>query len=232
MKSYFFTFILAGLFLIFTALPLVEGADIGTYTRGSDVETIQTCNNCTYCNLTSVRRVSPTRLTLLNNVTMVEDRTEYKYVVAGANHTVLGDYKYCYDCGNLVERNTGCIDYYITTTGRGKINAGEGLSIFMSLFVMLIIGILLFYVGTRFESNAMKVILIGCSVIVFFIAILYTVMIMTQNFGGFSAFTEGYSTFFFVIRVLGGVLLLFFVLWGLFIAIKSWKIHRGLLDAD
>jgi len=114
--------LLVGLiFVSFLTLPIVKADSLEPVEQGTDIELFQTCNNCTYCNLTSIRRVSPTSLNLLTNVTMIQYRTEYRFLLSGGNTTIIGDYKYCYDCGNLNERKTGCIDFSVTPSGEKNV---------------------------------------------------------------------------------------------------------------
>lgn len=122
--------------LVFIAtLPSVIGAELlGTFARDSEVQLIQTCNNCTYCNLTSIKYPNATNIMI--NVVMVQDTTEFSYDLNGANTTVIGTYKYCYDCGNSVERKTGCIDFEITQTG-STLSTAQGI-IYVVILVALI----------------------------------------------------------------------------------------------
>jgi hypothetical protein len=118
-SSLVLVFILAG-FLSISALPMIS-ASLGTFEQNTDVQLVQTCNNCTYCNLTSIRRTSPTALTLLNNVVMTQNGAEFNYNLSRGNISTIGAYKYCYDCGNPEDRITGCIDFNVTPSGEKNI---------------------------------------------------------------------------------------------------------------
>ena len=98
------------------AMPLISADSIGTFKEGLDIELYQTCNNCTYCNFTSIKY--PNSTVILTHAVAVKDRTHYSYNLDGLNTTdILGVYKYCYDCGNDIEKLTGCIDFEVTSTG-------------------------------------------------------------------------------------------------------------------
>lgn len=104
--------IIIGIFLI----SFISAESIGTFKIKDNVELYQTCNNCTYCNLTSIKY--PNATSIINDVlNMTKDGTYYHYTLPGGNTSVIGVYKYCYDCGNTIEKSTGCIDFSITGTG-------------------------------------------------------------------------------------------------------------------
>lgn len=102
---------ICGIFLV----SLVSAESIGTYMLNSDIELYQTCNNCTYCNFTTVKY--PNGNTILSNIIATQDGTYYSYNLDGGNVTEIGTYNYCYDCGNAVERETGCLTFEVTPSG-------------------------------------------------------------------------------------------------------------------
>jgi len=124
-----------GIFL----LSVVSTASIGTFKQKESVELYQTCNNCTYCNLTSVKDKT-NNIRLLNNTEMIEDGTYYYYVLSAGNTSNLGEYEYCYDCGNIVEKATGCNTFEITGTGY-ELTTGEAILYFV--FSLVLFGVLM-----------------------------------------------------------------------------------------
>jgi len=122
--------------LVFIAtLPIVNAVSLGTFAKDSDVRLIQTCNNCTYCNITSI--LYPNSSTILSNLVMTQDKTVYSYNLTEGNTTVVGTYRYCYDCGNTAERTTGCIDFEITPNGR-TVPSGAIVVLFSVFFIILV----------------------------------------------------------------------------------------------
>ena len=119
------------LFLIQSATAL-----LGTYQVETDVDLIQTCNNCTYCNLTSIKY--PNGTNILTNVEMNKNTTYYNYVLAGGNITTVGTYTYYYDCGNDAESITGGINFEVTITGD---ETPEGLSYIIAGIFIIVFGI-------------------------------------------------------------------------------------------
>ena len=65
-------FLAIGLFLITTVT-----ASLGTFQENTEVDLIQTCNNCTYCNLTSIKY--PNGTNAFTNVEMTKDNTYFNY---------------------------------------------------------------------------------------------------------------------------------------------------------
>ena len=140
--------IVVGIFLIslnFVCASCPDGDDcIGGAEINYDMEIHQTCNNCTYCNFTRVKY--PNKTVFLSNIESTQDGTYYNYTILGKYNSELGEYEYCYDCGNAVEKETGCLYYLITPTGR-SFNTGQvlgGLGIFVGVlataFAFMFIG--------------------------------------------------------------------------------------------
>jgi len=131
------------LFLIQTASAL-----LGTYRQDFDVDLIQTCNNCTYCNISSVKY--PNGTDILTNKKMTKDGSYFNYVLDGGNTSTIGTYTYYYDCGNVVESVTGGIDFEITITGD---ESPEGTSFILAGIFIIVFGIGWFFL---FLSMQMK----------------------------------------------------------------------------
>ncbi len=142
-------FLAIGLFLITTVT-----ASLGTFQENTEVDLIQTCNNCTYCNLTSIKY--PNGTNAFTNVEMTKDNTYFNYTFNETYTSTVGEYKYCYDCGNNVERATGCINFDITLSGNPT---PEGVSYLLIGIVIIIFGIacVFLYLTTQMESPGFKV---------------------------------------------------------------------------
>ena len=95
-------------------ISLASATSIGTFQQKEGVQLYQTCNNCNYCNITTLRYQN---ITLLSNIEMTKDETYYYYELDKENVSNLGEYSYCYDCGNDVEKETGCLGFGVTGTG-------------------------------------------------------------------------------------------------------------------
>ena len=73
-------------------ISLASATSIGTFQQKEGVQLYQTCNNCTYCNITTLRYQN---ITLLSNIEMTKDETYYYYELDKENVSNLGEYSYC-----------------------------------------------------------------------------------------------------------------------------------------
>jgi hypothetical protein len=83
---------LATVFILVSLLGIInaEQQNLGNFKRDTCVMLIQTCSNCTFVNLTSL--ISPTSDTILSNVEMTKDGTNYNY--SFCNNSQIGEYIY------------------------------------------------------------------------------------------------------------------------------------------
>ncbi|GBE19352.1 hypothetical protein BMS3Abin17_00075 [archaeon BMS3Abin17] len=134
-------FMILSIFII----SLISAESIGTFPQDADVEIYNTCNNCTYCNYTRIKGVN--NQTLLSNVQATQDGTYFYYNLGEGNTTTLGDYTYCYDCGNAAESETGCNTFKITPSGK----SGTENLVTIIFLVLMIYGIT--FIGFFYGRN-------------------------------------------------------------------------------
>ena len=138
MKNQVYWLILC-LFLVL-GISFVSAVSIDPIEKGNNATLYQTCNNCTYCNLTKVSNNFGE--VLISNVEFNEDpATYYSYILNGSNTTTLGTYTYCYDCGNSGESETGCIDFEVTPSGFASDLSKAFVNISLLIFFMVLIGV-------------------------------------------------------------------------------------------
>ncbi len=87
MKKIILTIIL-GMFLISLASASIQ--TIGPFKINKDVELIQTCANCSFNNITSI--LSPNSSTLITNVEMTKDGSNYNYTLNSTFVSLTGRY--------------------------------------------------------------------------------------------------------------------------------------------
>lgn len=104
------------LFLFLFMFTLASATSLPTHQINTDLTIYQECFNCTYCNFTTFRGVNGS--SLLTNLVATQDNTHYYYTINKGNLTEQGTYMYCYNCGNTVEAETGCIEVPVTYTGQ------------------------------------------------------------------------------------------------------------------
>jgi len=204
-----------------------DNSFLGTFKRGDIITLKQTCDTCTYVNLSSIK--FPNSSSISYGHSMIRDGVDY---TISFNHTLgLGCYAYTV-FGNKVTLEVETIDFEITESGMEKIGGGEGLILVIAIVVILSVGVFFFFISFKFEKLPGKFICISLASIIFLIAILYSLTILTQTFGGFSSLTEGYATFWFVMRIIIGIIITFVTLYCLLLAVKAWNIKRGFVDED
>lgn len=134
MKNKIFLLLFIGIFLI--SLTSAETQTLGTFKQNLPVNLIQTCDNCTYVNLTSVTYPNSS-FALQGQFSMTKNGNVFNY--SFPNTSALGDYSYS-SCGDLNGILTcGNVNFIITSTGK-SITTGNSIIIFLSVFLFFILG--------------------------------------------------------------------------------------------
>ena len=144
-KNIFIVAVFMALFLI----SMVSAVSIGTFEKNTDIELYQTCNNCTYCNFTTIKY--PNSTNILTNVEATKRGTYYSYNLSAGNLTANGEYSYTYDCGNAVESLTDTLFFDVNPTGvdlSGSSNVAIGV-----LFGALVLAIIFIVIGFKLANN-------------------------------------------------------------------------------
>lgn len=173
------------LLLVFLLIQTTS-ALLGTYEKDTSVDLIQTCNNCTYCNLTSIKY--PNGTDILRNVKMTKNLTYFNFLLDGGNITTVGTYTYYYDCGNGFETATGGINFEVTNTGD---ETPEGVSYILAGIFIIIFGIGWFFLflSIQMQEPGAKIFFLLAS----FIFLLGS-LLMAMVVGLDSNLTEGVNT--------------------------------------
>lgn len=150
----------------------------------------------------------------------------YFNYVNGSLINQTGEYSALLWCNSTTEGGFIAYRFEVTPSG-SRIELGESIIIASSLFVMIIIGILFFWVATFYNNRLSRITFYTFSSIIFLMTILYTVVIIQQTMYSFEAILTSIDTFWFVISVgvwLGFLALLIVIF---FVMLKAWKIKRG-----
>ena len=186
------------------AINLVGATSIGTFRQDSTIQIYQTCNNCTYCNFTRV--MNPSNQTILLNVIAVRDETYFYYTIDGGNSTVMGTYTYCYDCGNLVERETGCLNYNVTPNG--KEDEGSGLA-YVGIILFFIFMITLSIVGLLKTERIYLKLFAFYSAWILTMILFYSLWVASDNFLYSISFLAFFFKYLFIVQTILFIPLLF-----------------------
>ena len=207
-------------------LTLVSAESIGTFKQNTEIELYQTCNNCTYCNFTAIKYDNGTNI--LTNLATTKDGTYYYYLLNSSYLTKTGEYNYCYDCGNNIEKSTGCLSFEITYTGKQLSDASSTFYIVLFATFIFLFTVTLFGIGQLPSSNATdpEGTIIKISYLKYLRNILWltlwmliiALMYMVSNIGFAYLEDAMFATFFFNIFKMGlGLTLPIVVIWFIYI---------------
>lgn len=124
-----------GLFLI--NLAGIDAGLIGPFEKGIDINLPQTCDDCTYNNITSI--LYPNSSIAISNVQMTQDGTFFNYTL---------DSNYTNDLGTYLVNGVGDLngvdtiwfyDFVVTTTGK-EVTTGNAIISFLATLLFFILG--------------------------------------------------------------------------------------------
>lgn len=218
MKNKLLIIIILGMFLfnlivISSSLPPVKQYDC--------VE-IKTILNTTEVNISTI--TYPNQTTLFLDESMTANGKTFNYTFCETD--VLGNYLYDY---YDLEGNVYVNDFEVTPSGQ-SMDSSKGLTLIVSVIVMIIISLVFLFIANQSENIGAKVSFYSLSAITFIMSILYTVVVMQQTLFGFDSIISGIETFWFVIKMLIGVGIFALLIIVILILVKAWKIKRGYRD--
>lgn len=218
--------------LVLIILPLISAEQIFSRFSNSNIIIVcehsgEPCSMTAECNLSLFNQNGTI---LLNNVLMSRNEDNFNYSIDNSITSDIGTYSAITTCIDGDYSGITTFEILITPSGSDKINSGEGLTLVGALFIIILISIIFFVFGFKTEGGVLKIILFSVAVIFVIVAIFFTMVIVDQNLGGFSNIVSGYSTFFFIVEVVVGVLITAFLIFTIFVAFKMWQFKRGLLD--
>lgn len=203
---------------------------LGTFKQNECINLKQVCADCTFVNISSVTLSSlpSSSAQLLDQVQMIKNGVEFNYTFC--NTTNVGIYNVN---GFGDPRGTNEIfvyDFEVTPSGFTRINSGEGIIIFIGLFIIFIIGILSFVLFLKVESFGLKITFLAIAGIFMLVSVLFTTVLIYQNLSGFGDVIKGYDAFVFIVRMGVTILILAFFVAILLFMLRAWKLKRGDYD--
>jgi len=209
------------LVLVLTLLLInLSSASLGSFKQNECVN-IRTILNTTEVNISTIS--SPTTL-YISNEEMTKSGLTFNYTFCNTSDAG----KYIYDYFDT-EGNVYVNDFIITPSGF-EINSGQSIGLFGSLILIVLIGLMFFFIGSKSENKILKMFFYVFSIIIFVVSILYTVIIIQQTLFGFESILTGIESFWFVMKMLlsAGIVVSIVVIF--LIMLKLWRIKRGLQD--
>lgn len=224
MKNIIIPFLILVL-LIFPTIIAVE-SNLGVFKQNEQITLKQICSSCSFVNITSV--IYPNSSSALGQVSMNKDGSEYTYNFV--NTGVVGQYIVS-GLGDPDGVNTiWTYSFDVTAWGKEAISNGESSIIIIGIILMLVIIAFFFILGVKAENWAIKTILIGTSALLLLTTFIFSIVIISQTLGGFETIVEGYSTLWFVLEIIIGMIMLGLVIFSVVIAYKVWMVKRGFRD--
>lgn len=220
--------------MICMMMSFVIAEDVSfTGKQGERIDITETCKLSGHpcpsgfeCNITIV---SSNQSVLVANEKMSTQNNYYLYTLNRTDN--VGTYKYNAFCTNGISNGTsGDIFFQITPSGFDRINTGEGISLLISVAIIVLFSIFFFILFLISKKFAFKLSFIVGSALLFIIAIFFTMVIVSENLGGFANLIEGYSTFFYIVGVIAFVGVTFFILFIGWTILQYWKFKRGFID--
>lgn len=213
--------------IMFLSLVGAEVQTLGAKMQNGAVNLIQTCDNSTYSNITRIMNPDSS-FAIDEHTEMTKNGFNYNY--SFGDTSALGQYIVYGECDEDGVVTSWVYDFKITPSGMENIGAGQGLSITSILSVMIIIGVGFFISGLYFNNLVSKITFVSLGIIVFIMVILFAVINIQQNLGGFNSIITGAESFWFVMKMLLTIgIVAFFIIIAL-ILYKAWKVKRGYVD--
>ncbi len=169
-----------------------------------------------------------------NNGTVLVDRlmaTEvgrhFDFDIDGANFSELGTYCVSFYCNDssLGGFTLGCFE--VTPNGEKMDNSQSALTI-VTIVTILIFAGFLFLISYLFKKNiGMKIFFICLSVLFLIITFLYTMVVVDNHLALFPNIVQGYTTFWFIIKIFVYVSIIALGIFALLLVLKFWDYRRG-----
>lgn len=154
---------------------------------------------------------------------------DYSFEVSGGNFTTFGELHYIVQCnGSKLGGFTG--QQILITPNGEELTEAQGILLFSAILVILFSSIILFLVSYKSENIAWKIIFVGLAAIAIIIAILFTLVAVTQGLGRFQDIVDGYATFWFVAKILIGIAIVVLLIFTLIISWNVWMVRKGFRD--
>lgn len=224
----FFTILLLGIILA----PAVTTQEF-IYKQNEPLDLKVNCFiNNTYCSplaACNITIIYPNSSIMINNLQM-SNNNNYHNISLNDNYTkLLGKYQVSVICRDNNINGYSIYYYTVTPSGQERPDNSNNISY---LIIGLIVGLSLifFFIAYSNASVSLKMFFYTFSIILFTIALFYSIVILQQNLWGYDNIISGGETFLFVFKIgLGIGLLVFFIIIAL-IMLKAWKIKRGFYD--
>lgn len=219
--------LLGMMFIAVAGLATAAIADLGTFERDSTIELIQTCDTCTFNNISSI--LLPNGTIILGEVEMTKDGTFYNFSFN--------------DTGNLGQHivngfgdpggTTTTWNYVFTITATGQaLDTPQSVLTIGLILILIAIAAFFFYAGNKTEYVPFKIFLtaLGALFIMttvgFSLNAIKSLMLIGSALSG--TFVNLYRLMLILISA-GGIGLIVYII---YMSLRQFSAYRGLIDKD
>lgn len=226
-KKYMQKTTMFGILLVFTLLSIsfiyAEQSSIGPYKAGDTVSLIQTCGNCTYCNVTSLNYPNGTQA--LDNTAMVKDGVEYTYDYT-TNESITGIYIVNTECD--VDSISTPVSYDLIITANGK-DIPTGMPTFQGIILLVVFGTAWFmlFLSIRVNEAGPKIFFMILSFI-FVMATMMTAYQVSIDYNVTSSLNTTLGGIVFVVGMIILVIFFYILIRQTIVILDYFKVKRGL----
>jgi len=154
---------------------------------------------------------------------------DFNITLSETELNVIGEYDWRVFCCDGSNCAAGYDSFEITPSGSDEIGSGEGLILFLSIVLIIIVATLLFVFSFKVISFPAKLIFMGTSLVFFIISLLIIMVTIGQVLGGYGVLISSYSSFMWVALFLFILVFIFLMLCLIKKAIELFKIRKGLM---
>lgn len=211
------------LFFMFAKPVSSQEQSLGTFKQDSCISLIQTCDNCSYVNISIYYNSS----TILLNKEMTKQDTIYNYTFC--NTSLLGEYIYMTkgDPNGIVF--TSPVNFFITTTGY-QINSSQSSIMIIIASILALVAILMFIFGIKTDYIPLKLFLLSFTVVIMVFLIGFILSMANSTIGEFSGITSSLNPIYIIsiaLLAVGGTGL---VIYLIYYSLQLFYKTRGFTD--
>jgi len=151
------------------------------------------------------------------NITLIAEQTNQ-----------LGGYDWVAFCCEGSDCAAGYGSFEVTPSGSDAISSGEGISLSLAIFSILIIAIVFFVTSFKVKFVPIKIFFMGFAIVFFMVALIFTMITFSEILGGYEKLVGGYVIFYWLVLFMIVIITIFMLLVLIKNAIEMFKTKRGL----
>lgn len=185
------------------------------------------CDATYTCSLTVL---SPSQELIIDNQTMAGEGTYRTFTLNTTQTEVNGLYESTVDCTNSTNSGSDTFFYEITPNGSPPIDEGQGLILFGSIILLIIIASFFGLLGFKSKSVTVMLSFLSFSVLIMVFTLGFIVNTIELSFGTFSEIIGSSSSIYLLFTILLSVGALGLILYLVVVALNYYWGLRGMTD--